>query len=53
VVGLTINGDVPVDHVVLPGSLQHLHFGDEFNQSVDKLVLPAGLQQLHFGSNFS
>jgi hypothetical protein len=53
VIGLTIDCDVPVDHLVLQAGLQKLHFGYHFNRSVDKLVLPVGLQQLRFGYNFN
>ena len=36
----------------LPESLEHLTFGNEFNQSLEGVTLPSSLQTLTFGSDF-
>ncbi|CAN0434302.1 unnamed protein product, partial [Ectocarpus fasciculatus] len=50
---LAISRDMPIHAVTWPASLQHLSFGDHFNQPIVGIVWPASLQQLSLGALFN
>ena len=41
------------DLTSIPRSVEHICFGDNFNQKIEQNVLPAGLHSIEFGDEFN
>ena len=52
-VKLETEKDRKYDLKSIPDHVEHIHFGDNFNQRINKDVLPEGLKSIRFGSAFN
>lgn len=40
-------------HAIIPICVEHIKFGDIFNQQIEKNILPSGLQSIQYGNGFN